>query len=226
MEAFKIGKLNPEQTKKAAAAAAIVVVLGLFAFVFDGISLLTGAVGSLGGSAQTFDQDGVSTEAVVPAGIDGAAGEQSGAQRATGKEAGAEAEGQAASDAALLAEQYDALARALDGQVAMIEVLPSLQNEVAWRALQRIADWNERPESVTTEMLFSYLDHQKLWVRLATLQFVLDHPGVSEANASLIESLRDRYVRGEHVSQVRRFLERAKAKDIILYQKMKELLRV
>lgn len=123
-------------------------------------------------------------------------------------------------------QQAAAVARALDARSALVEVSPALVNEPAWRALDRVATWYSQPSAVSSEMILSYLSHGKLWVRLATLQFMLAHPDVLAANQALLDSVRDRLVREEHPSQVRRFLERARAVDLVLYDRMKELLRV
>lgn len=123
-------------------------------------------------------------------------------------------------------QQAAALARALDARSALVEVSPALVNEPAWRALDRVATWYSQPSAVSSEMILSYLSHGKLWVRLATLQFMLAHPDVLAANQALLDSVRDSLVREEHPSQVRRFLERARAVDLVLYDRMKELLRV
>lgn len=123
-------------------------------------------------------------------------------------------------------QQAAAVARALDSRSALVEVSPALVNEPAWRALDRVATWYSQPSAVSSEMILSYLSHGKLWVRLATLQFMLAHPDVLAANQALLDSVRDSLVREEHPSQVRRFLERARAVDLVLYDRMKELLRV
>lgn len=124
-------------------------------------------------------------------------------------------------------EDAAALARALQlDPASLLEVLPGLQHEPAWKSLDKISDWYALPKSVTKESIYSYLRHDKLWVRLATLQFLAAHPELYAENGDIIQATADQLVRTEHSSQVRRFLKRAESIDLELLSRMKKSLRI
>jgi hypothetical protein len=209
--------LTPEQRKQAAAGALVLAAL-MAAFAFDLHQPVVGVVSDVLGWPSPSQEP-------VAGGPDGGVDLSGAAEAPVGFGEQSAVEGEQALGTGEAAEAAAVLMRALDGQVDELEVLPNLVAEPAWKALQRIEDWYGQPEEPTTEQILSYFSHEKLWVRLATLQFVLAHESVHATNGFLIDSMSSRFVRGEHPSQVRRFLERARSKDLALYNKMAALLR-
>lgn len=150
----------------------------------------------------------------------------SAAQDEASSEGDEDLEGSAEEESEDPAQAAASLAQAIDASGSLIEASPALVAEPTWRVLDRIATWYSQPSAVSGEMILSYLSHGKLWARLATLQFMLANPEVLTTHGGLLDIAREGLVRGEHPSQVRRFLERARAVDLVLYQKMKEFLGV
>ena len=219
-----------KEKQKQLLVAGVAVALFCAVYAFDLHAPLIEAASSLvgqervGAPAGEFGGTDGSTEAVAPH-----SGEQATPENPAKAQGEATSETPAASAASAAATSDSdpaALERALDNGFATLEVSEDLLNEPVWKALDRITGWHSQPSAVKSEHIYSYFNHRKLWVRLAALQFVCAHPNVLAQNSLLIDTLRDKFVRGEHPSQVRRFLERARAADISLYQKMKEILRV
>lgn len=126
-----------------------------------------------------------------------------------------------------MSEEAASLALALEsGSVSLMETIPGMQREPAWKALDRIAGWYAQPKSAKKEQVYSYLEHDKLWVRLAALQFLSAHVELYAAHADIIKATSNQLVRSEHPSQVRRFLKRAESIDIEVLGRMKKVLNL
>ncbi len=126
-----------------------------------------------------------------------------------------------------MSEEAESLALALEsGSVSLMETIPGMQREPAWKALDRIAGWYAQPKSAKKEQVYSYLEHDKLWVRLAALQFLSAHVELYAAHADLIKATSNQLVRSEHPSQVRRFLKRAESIDLEVLARMKKVLNL
>ncbi len=198
--------LPPEKRKAAIAAAVVAVALAGILFLTDMGKVLTGSVSSmlgLGGS----DADQQMTAQTMPPPPPPAAP--------------AEAKDEP------MSEEAESLALALEsGSVSLVEAVPGMQREPAWKALDRIAAWYAQPKSVKKEQVYSYLLHDKLWVRLAALQFLLAHVDLYAANADIIKATSHQLVRSEHPSQVRRFLKRAESIDLEVLSRMKKVLNL
>ena len=112
---------------------------------------------------------------------------------------------------------------AFEPTLSSLRVLPPLASQVPWLALERIESWYAAPEVVTGNELFTYLQHERLWVRLAALQFALS--GDRDFSA-VVNEAEHQIVRNEPRSQVRRFLKRAQQVNPEAFLRMKEVLKI
>jgi hypothetical protein len=107
--------------------------------------------------------------------------------------------------------------------LSRLKVVPNMVTEPAWVALDKIEAWYSVPASVSENHVFSYLQHERLWVRLAALQFALS---TERDFLPLIDETRHQIIRGERISQAKRFLKRAERVNPETFYKMKEILNI